>query len=972
VQVHRPFHLFVSICALLCLMDRPAAGLDPKKAVTQYSLTQWGHRDGLPSTTIYAIAQTDDGFLWLGTADGLVRFDGVQFVQIPLSVNGAAAFGTVRALARGADGALWAGTDSGILVRLDSRTMKSLPLNAPISSIQRRPDSSVDVETASEVFRIASPTMQITATCRVGAIPAHGAESQPLQLSPLRRNPTECGARSVLDIAPSALSRAHLTADQVRSILRDSEGNLWVATRESGLFRVSKTAEEAHPAIEQLSVVDGLSSDSVWNILEDCEHNLWIGTENGLDRLRDDKFSTVSRRTGLLSNNIDSLAVLGNEIFAGSALGLNRVTTTGAVTVLHGSILSLAAMTEGSLFAGTPSGLAAIRNGRTQFMRLGVRANQITTLAQSSTGELWFYDRQRGLYRWLRGHAAVEVTAPALENKAVSVIQTDARGKVWLGLTSGEIVLYDGATFRSFSAADNLPGGVPHFIAVDSDGAAWIASEHGLAYYNGNKFVCWSRRNGLPGNRVLWAVRGPNGRLWLGYNIGVASVLVKDLLRAASDQAFHVPYDFYDEGDGIRGNPDLHGSSPVAVLPDGRLWFVTSEGLATIDPAHIRKNPFPPPVQILQVTANDVKLDITRAITLPPLTRRIEIHYTGLSLTDPRKVEFRYRLLNFDSQWHEASTRRFATYTNLPPGKYRFEVLAANNDGVWSTTPAVLAFTQSPAFHQTIWFIALCVATLLLAAIFFLRLRVRSAANRLRLRFEERLDERARVARDLHDNLLQEVMGISLQLEIADEVTPSEAAGKPMLRRALQLSESALAQGRGALTTLRAATFAQEEVLGRIKLAAASFPKERSEVITYHVGGTELPLQAGIGEEIVQIACEALRNALQHTDGLIAVRLGYSSRRFTLSVEDEGQGIDPANLEAGPPGHFGLQGMRERAARIAATLTIHSTADGGTGVRLVVPARMAYSGFETSSDIWARLKARWVRKPSATRPAKDE
>jgi signal transduction histidine kinase/ligand-binding sensor domain-containing protein len=954
-------------------MDQPAAGLNPNKTVTQYSLTQWGHRDGLPSTTIYAIEQTANGFLWLGTADGLVRFDGVQFVQIPLSVNGAAAFGTVRALARGADGALWAGTESGILVRLDSRTMKSLSLNAPISSIQQRADSSVDVETANEVFRIASATMHITATCRVAAVPAYGAESQSPQLLSLQQgNSTECGARTVLDIAPSILSRVHLTADQVRSNLRDSDGNLWMATRESGVFRVSKTADEARPAIEQLSVADGLSSDSVWNIFEDREHNLWIGTENGLDRLRDDKFSTITRSTGLLSNNIDSLAVVGNEIFAGSALGLNRVTTTGAETVLRGSILSLAAAADGSLFAGTPSGVAAIRNGRAQFIRLGVEANQVTTLAQSSTGELWFYDRQQGLYRWQPKHAAAKVSAPALENKAVSIIQADARGKVWLGLTNGEIVLYDGATFRRFSTADNLPGGVLHFISVDSNGTAWIASEQGLAYYNGNRFVCWTRKNGLPGSRVLWAVRGPHGRLWLGYNIGVASVLVEDLLRAASDQAFRVPFDFYDEGDGIRSNPDLHGSSPVAVLPDGRFWLVTSEGLATIDPAHIRKNPFPPPVQILQVTANDVKLDMTRAITLPPLTRRIEIHYTGLSLTDPRKVQFRYRLLNFDSHWHEASTRRFATYTNLPPGKYRFEVLAANNDGVWSTAPAVVAFVLSPAFYQTTWFVALCVATLLLAAIFFVHLRIRSAAHRLRLRFEERLDERARVARDLHDNLLQEVMGISLQLEIADEVTPSEAAGKPMLRRALQLSESALAQGRGALTTLRASTFAQEEVLGRIKLAAASFPKERSEVITYHVGGTELPLQAGIGEEIVQIACEALRNSLQHTDGSVDVRLSYSSRRFTLSVEDEGQGIDRANLESGVPGHFGLQGMRERAARIAATLTIHSTASGGTRVRVVVPARMAYSGFETPSDLWARLKARWVRKPTATGSAKDE
>ncbi|MDQ1451319.1 MAG: hypothetical protein QOK38_1185, partial [Acidobacteriaceae bacterium] len=331
-----------------------------------------------------------------------------------------------------------------------------------------------------------------------------------------------------------------------------------------------------------------------------------------------------------------------------------------------------------------------------------------------------------------------------------------------------------------------------------------------------------------------------------------------------------------------------------------------------------------------------------------------------------------YRLLNFDSQWQEGSTRRFATYTNLPPGKYRFEVLAANGDGLWSTAPAALAFTLAPAFYQTRWFLALCVVGVLLAAVLFVRLRIRSAAAGLRRRFEERLDERSRVAQDLHDNLLQDIMGISLQLEIADEVTPPQAAGKPMLSRALQLSEAALVQGRGALTTLRATTYTQQDVLAAIKLAAASFPEERCERIRYRIDGQDLPLRAGSGEEIAQIAREALRNALQHTAGNIDVWLHYSPRRFTLLVEDEGQGIQPAVLESGMPGHFGLQGMRERAARIGATLAIQSTAAGGTRVRLVVPARIAYSGSDTALSMWARVKARWLRKTATTRSAADE
>jgi signal transduction histidine kinase/ligand-binding sensor domain-containing protein len=956
----RSFHVFVCVCAFLGSIECTAAGLATEQGISQYSLTQWGHRDGLPSTAIYAIVQTPDGFLWLGTADGLIRFDGIRFFQVPLLGKGDTAFGRVRALAASADGALWVGTENGMLVRIDGQAMKSLTLNLPISSIRERADSLIEVETSNEVFRVSPATMQITTTCQVRSASALDSEPHPSQSMSLGKvDSAECGLQSAHNVAPSILARAHLTSDQIRSILPDNDGNLWLATRESGVIRVSTTAGEAHAGNEQFSVVDGLSSNSVWTLFEDREHNLWIGTQNGLNRLHYDKFATMTRRSGLLSDNITSLAVVGNEVFAGSAVGLNEISAAGAKSLLRGSILSLTGGIDGALFAGTPQGLSIVKDGRSQVVQPGVQVTQITSIAQSSTGELWFYDQQRGLFRWEPGHIAIAVTTPAMQHKAVSVITAGARGEVWFGLSTGEIVLYDGVTFHQFTAADHLPGGSPHAISADSDGSAWIASERGLTRYSEGRFTSWSRKNGLPGSRVLWAVPGPGGRLWLGYNIGVASVAISDLLRAATDPKFLVPYDFYDDGDGLHNNPDLHGSTPVAVLPGGRIWLTASEGLATIDPAHIRKNPVPPPVHIVLITVDDANVEVARAITLPPLTRRIEINYTGLSFTNPRKVTFRYRLLGFDSQWNAESTRRIATYTNLPPGKYRFEVLAANDDGVWNTEPAVLDFTLLPTFYQTNWFIALCLLTLLLVILLLVRFRIRSVADGLRRRFEERLDERARVAQDLHDNLLQDVMGISLQLEIADELTPPGAAGKPILSRALQLSESALVQGRGALTTLRATIISAQDVLQALKLTATHFPEDRYRAIRYITEGTELPLRAGVGDEIIQIACEALRNALKHTRGRVEVRLSYTPNVFTLHVEDEGPGISQPILESGAPGHFGLVGMRERASRIAATLTIESKRDDGTRIRLVVPGRMAYPDHKASPSIWSRLQARW-------------
>ena len=962
----RPFCVFVCLCASLRIVEGTAEALNPEQKITQYSLTQWGHRDGLPSTAIYAIAQTPDGFLWLGTSDGLVRFDGLRFVQVPLSKTGDTAFGRVQALKVDRTGAMWIGTESGSLVRMEGRSMKIVVLDVPILAIRENADSSIQVETSEHLLRLDAHSMEFKSRDLDAISGDHDAKRDSSSSGHSIKDKTfVCPQCASLGITSSILKHANLGQNQIRMAMRDNDGNVWIATKEGGVLRaVKRSGGSSHttPEIDRLSASEGLSNDSVWDILEDREHNLWIATQNGLNRLRDDKFSIVTRRTGLLSNNISSLVSASTGIFAGSNLGLNKVTTTYSETVLHGSVFSLARAGDGSLFFATSLGLSQLKESRARLVSLGVDATHITVLLQGSSRELWFYDQDKGLYRWREGHTASRVTDSALINKSVSVMDADSRGRVWLGFTTGEIVLYDGTGFRTFTETDKLPGGVLHSICAGSNGSVWIASERGLALFTGDRFISWSRKNGLPGNRVLWAVPAPTGRLWVGYNIGIASMRVEDLRRAASDAHFLVPYDFYDDGDGLKANPELRGSTPVSVAPDGRIWLTTSEGLATIDPAHIRKNLLPPPVQILQLTADDADVDLKDSITLPPRTHRVEINYSGLSLTDPRKATFRYRLLGFDSQWSQASTRRFSTYTNLTPGKYRFEVIAANEDGIWNETPDTLAFTLAPAIYQTKWFLALCILGLMLAGILLFRRRVRSAANSLRLRFEERLDERARVAQDLHDNLLQEVMGISLQLEIADELTPPAAASKTILRRALQLSESALTHGRGALTTLRATALTRQDILQALTLAATSFSEERQRVVQYSTDGTELPLRADVGEEIVQIAREALRNALQHTQGPIRVGIHYAPRRFCLVVDDEGQGMSPTIMESGVPGHFGLRGMRERAARIASTLTIESKARGGTHVQLSVPARMAYSGFDTASGAWTRFMTRWTRR----------
>jgi signal transduction histidine kinase len=324
-------------------------------------------------------------------------------------------------------------------------------------------------------------------------------------------------------------------------------------------------------------------------------------------------------------------------------------------------------------------------------------------------------------------------------------------------------------------------------------------------------------------------------------------------------------------------------------------------------------------------------------------------------------VTFQYRLLGFDPQWHDVGGHRFAAYTNLPPGHYRFEVNAANEDGVWNDVPAALIFTIAPAIYQTTWFMVLCVVALLLATAALIRLRVRMAAKTLRLRFEERLEERARVAQDLHDNLLQDVMGISLQLEIADELTPPGAPEKPVLRRALSLSAATLAGGRGVLTTLRATTLSLQDLMRDVAIAIEAFPEERRRAVRLINDDSGLLVRASVGEEVVQIAREALRNALQHTEGSVSVHFHCVSGQLRVVVEDEGAGIESSILASGLPGHFGLRGMRERAERIAAMLRFRARNGGGMRVELDVPAHIAFVQDEVTQTLWTRLMARWRR-----------
>jgi signal transduction histidine kinase len=433
-----------------------------------------------------------------------------------------------------------------------------------------------------------------------------------------------------------------------------------------------------------------------------------------------------------------------------------------------------------------------------------------------------------------------------------------------------------------------------------------------------------------------------------------------------------VAYTFFDDGDGLKGNPDRGWQSPAVRASDGKFWFRTSEGVAIIDPRDLRRNLVVPPVHVEHLLADGKEVDSGQTVRLEPLTRDLEVDYTALSLAEPRKVRFRYKLEGFDSDWRDAGTRRQAFYTNLRPRAYRFRVLACNNDGAWNESGATLDFDLLPAFYQTQWFRLACVLVLIILAWVAYRLRVWQVTTHLRERFEERLKERTRIAQELHDSLIQDVMGISLQIEVTDELLPADFPAKQSLARALRLSKSAMEAGRRALNDLRSTPLSAADLVKSFSQSANELARDTGTVVEVIVEGRERPLNALTGNDVLQIGRQAITNALQHARARkIHVLLSYGGQQLRIRVQDDGCGMSEKSLNFGRPGHYGLAGMKERAERLGGNISIRSRVGEGTEVDLAVPARLLYQdGLARSrsrfAGTWHYLAGRlWIRKPKA-------
>jgi ligand-binding sensor domain-containing protein/signal transduction histidine kinase len=959
--IHAPIRSIAYLLAFVLGFTFSASALEPTTPLPGYGRQSWVMENGLPQNTVQAIAQTSDGFVWLGTEVGLVRFDGNSFVLFDqnskpgapsdrsssLGWKPALPGNDVRCLLAANDGVLWIGTGDGLARLKDGvmttfTTSNGLPGNS-IRSLHEDQRGEISVSTESgEVVVNGSGVVPVLVDKVDGPPALLRAELADKYYAIVNKTDAYLNQKGRPQLTLTV--GKDLPGTRIQTAFADRQGGLWIGTN-GGLVRYT------FGKIDRFPLTDPLATASILSIMEDREGNIWVGTETGgLHILRDERFRTLGTRDGLSSDatttvvedNAGTLWVGTNggglDAFTHNGSSLSRVK---ALTVREGLvsdiILSLAAAPNGDLWVGTPDGLNRVHNGVVSSFTSadGLPDEFIRSLLVDADGSLWIGTR-RGLAHWNPGfpgiHLDIFTQATGLGSDLVGAMVRDVRGNLWVATLAGLSRLQGSPkpSITNFTASDGLSSNVITALLPRSNGTLLIGTQgQGWNLWDGQHFSPVAR-TGINRTTIHAILDDEQGHLWFATANGLA--------RCDCDMAGGCSHWMeFGPADGLRGREMATNSHPSAWRSrDGWFWFATPKGLVAIDPAHFPVNTVPPPVALIRFAADDVEQPLHGADPLKVQAghNHFQFDYAGLSFTAPQKVHYRYMLEGFDHQWTEAGVRRSAYYTNIPPGNYTFHVQAANNDGVWNEEGAALTFTLRPHFYQTIWFYILLAALAAGLIVLILRLRLLRAKRQ----FDAVLAERNRIAREVHDTLAQGYVGVSVQLEVLSELlrhNNTEAAIK-RLDTTRQNVREGLAEARQSIWALRSQDTGENTL--PVKLRRATEQANGSGVeAAFSLYGAYRPMPPGMEREFLRVGQEAIHNVKKHAGANhLAVQLEYGPAEIALEVRDDGRGFEMTRGVDSPPGHYGLTGMRERADVIGGTLEVNSEPGSGTTVRLQV------------------------------------
>jgi ligand-binding sensor domain-containing protein/two-component sensor histidine kinase len=857
--------------------------------------THYGKNEGLSHDYIGPMWETKDGSLWIGTGGGgLNRFKDGKFTNYVLPEN------HVRSLYEDREGNIWIGTRAGLIKFRDgnfiSYTTKDGLSDNLILSIYEDREGALWIGTSNG-------------------------------LSYLKDN-------RFIDYS----KRDGFSDDSIQAIYQDRDGSLWIGTSNSGIARIEKDH------LSFFSTKDSLSDDNVLAIYEDREGSLWIGTRDGLNCLKDGKFLTLTKREGLSSDHITSvLETRDGSVWLGTEdKGLIRVKnrTISTVTVKDGlpsnQIGAIYESRDGKLWIGSPEALISISNGKRSTYRDKEYPQSVSVTAINEDAESIIVGLSGPLgvparLCRLKDNDLVPYSISSMPQiRFIYSIHIGQNGSMWLGTTDGLVRCEDGKcivyTTKDGMAEENVTS------IHESDGTIWTTSRRGITRLANEKFTVYNTDIGLFDNTVWQILEDEKSSLWVSSSRGIFRLNKKELNEYAEGQRNFINSLAFGKADGMKNIECSGGSQPNGWRTrNGELWFPTKKGVVIVEPSKIRLNEIPPPVVIEKVIVDNES--VPENIRLQPGKGRFEIQYTALSLLAPERVKFRYKLEGFDKDWIDGGNARVAYYTNIPPGDYTFKVIACNNDGIWNQTGDSFSFHLKPYFYQTYWVYILTLSAIALLSWSLYRQRVRQ----MRAQFSAVMEERNRIAREIHDSMTQGFVGILAQLT----AVKSMVAGAPKevqlhLDIAANMVRHSLAEARRSVRNLRAKALEETDLSSTLSEIAKQLLVNTNVEVT--VQGTPTRLSNLAENHLLRIGQEALTNIAKYADAKnVYIDLIYKEKEVTLRVIDDGRGFDTNLQYSAQTGQFGLLGMHERAKQIGGTISIKSELNKGTEIEVTVP-----------------------------------
>jgi len=974
--------------------------LGSSRTTDDYIRTNFTVEDGLPDNIVNAIVQTGNGLLWVGTESGLASFDGREFIPIDLHIPGSPSQGAVDSLVEASNGDLWVGTHAGVVLiprsaldQFDPAQLTYYQLSPgasdEVESLYQTRDGVIWVGTNHGLYRQESGKfVSVISALSVNRI-AEALDGHLLLIT--GRGFIEWDGHTIIDHPGLAVSLG-VHDDQIFNVFQDRTGTMWYCTEAGIVRRGRRPFARLHPY--------QVSRTPAFRTYADPQGGVWVVSGKGLYRAIEDRLETPAHDIRARS----FYAGKDGELWVGTnGNGLIRLKHrvvrmyTSGDGLPNDTPMAVLSSHDGKVWVGGNCGLSVFEGERFRVYREkdGLLNSCVWALAEDQNRDLWIGTYGGGLFRFRDGHFAQYSLERGLVSKVVLQIGVAHDGSLWIATPDGVSHMQNGH-FQNYTVAEGLSSNQVFSVYQDRSGGVWAETQGGIDRLVGERFVplpSAQTREGPLSIRLaedslgdLYTMNSPKGisliennrliavnenlkvldmvessrhDLWFSGIDGIIRIALNDLKKSVTDRDAPLDYARFDRADGMNSIQCSVGAPNMAITPDDKLWVATVKGLAMLDLVRLQKASTKPKVFVGAVTIGKSKQLAGRELVLAPGTHHVELHLEAVDLTSPEKVRLQYRMDSVDAVWLDADATRTAIYTNIPIGTHAFHVRASGSDGVWDRIGILYNITQRPYFYQTAWFRLVSVTALVFLLFSVYLIRVRHIIQQTHIRHEERLVERERIARELHDTLLQSFQGLTLHFQRARNLLPERTSEAiQTLDRALDGAEQAIVEGRDAIHDLRspapAALGVAEEITSLGEELVANDNKKDPVQFRVVIEGLAQTLHPNVHIEIVRIAREGLRNALSHSQARrIETEIAYSNNLFRLRIRDDGKGIDPdVRNRAERIGHWGLAGMRERAERLGGELEVWSEPGAGTEIELRIPASIVYESSRARNNVW--------------------